>query len=287
MAEVICGKEVLSELILECPISEKRKLIVGVFGIAFEGLSKEFRLKVMKSMLNKFKLLKTCRYTASFFELLYILAKNDCESCSQCMTVAFILNYLKDEDTPIEYSENYEYEDTKLGYNNETLEIEKSDKFNHDENGRSISYLGALLGLLADYFKPDEIKQIFDKNIMNTLIFVNHKIGTRSIGQMYTKFCLKSRERTKEYLSALLNGYKDNDFDKSKIFFRQLTILLSSDEDFSQEKIEFGMKSILDTMKENKFYSKITEASIDYIIKLAIKSPIIREWLYSKNKEIR
>jgi hypothetical protein len=104
---------------------------------------------------------------------------------------------------------------------------------------------------------------------------------------MYTKFCLKSRERTKEYLSALLNGYKDNDFDKSKIFFRQLTILLSSDEDFSQEKIEFGMKSILDTMKENKFYSKITEASIDYIIKLAIKSPIIREWLYSKNKEIR
>ena len=73
MAEVICGKEVLSELILECPISEKRKLIVGVFGIAFEGLSKEFRLKVMKSMLNKFKVLKTCRYTASFFELLYIV----------------------------------------------------------------------------------------------------------------------------------------------------------------------------------------------------------------------
>ena len=277
MSEVICIKEILKELILECPISEKRKLIVGIFSLAFESLSKPFMLKIFKSMLNKYKLALSSKYSTSYFELLYILATKDPEACSQCMTINFILSHLKDEEFVIEFSESFENTDIYLGYTSDYPDIDRTDRFAHDDSGKSISYLGALLGTLVDYFTIEEVRQIFDKNIMNALIFIHHKIATRLIGKMYAKFCYKSRDRTREYSTALFNAYRDNDYDKSKIFFRQITYLLKIEDEFQSERLEFIMKNLLDIMKENKIYYKITETSIDFILKLAGKLQIIRD----------
>ena len=286
LAEVICVKEILRELIFECPISEKRKIIVNFFASAFEGLSKASLLKVVKSMLNKFKLAISSRSPNSYFELLYILAKQDPEICSQCMTVSYILSHLRGEDFSLEYPENFENTDIYLGYTPDFPEADRSDKFCMDETGRSISYMSALLGLLSNYFTPEQARLVFEKNILNTLIFVHHKIGTRLVGQMYSSLCTNSRERTKDYSSALFTAYREYDYDRSKTFFRQFTSLLRLEDDLRQERIDFIMKSLLDIMKDNKIYSKITEVSVDFILKLAGKVPAVRDW-FLKIKDLR
>jgi ubiquitin carboxyl-terminal hydrolase 9/24 len=287
MSEVICVKGVLKELILECPIAEKRKLIVGVFDLAFEGLSNRFRVKVFSSMLNKFKLATSSKFSTSYFELLFILAKRDPEACSRCEVVPVILSYLKNEEFTVNNPEEYENEDIYLGYTSDFPETDRTDKFSCDETGKSLSYVGALLGLFVDYFTPDQVKQVFDKSIMDVLIQINHKIGTRYIGLMYSKLCTKSKEKTKEYNSVLVSAFKDNDFDKAKIYFRQFTALLKVEDEFQSERTEIVLKSLIDTIKEYKNYSKITEVSIDFIFKIAGRIPAAREWIYSKIKEIR
>ena len=285
LAEVICVKNILRELIFECPISEKRKIIVNFLASAFEGLSKPRLLKVIKSMLNKFQSAVSSRSPNSYFELLYILAKQDPDICSQCMTVSYILSHLKGEELSLEYPEDFENTDIYLGYTPDFPDTDRSDKFCIDESGRSISYMCALLGLLSSSFTPEQTKTLFEKTILNTLIFVQHKVGTRLIGQMYSFLCTNSKEKTKEYSTALLNAYREYDFDRSKIFFRQLVWLLRLEDELRQERVDFIMHNFLEIMKENKIYAKITEVSIDFLLKLAGKIPAVRDWLFLRKKD--
>lgn len=286
ISEVICIRQILKELILDCPISEKRRLIIGIFTIAFEGLSKDMIVKVFKSLLNRYGQAVGSKNVSSYFELLFVLAKQAPEVCSQCLPVDMILATLKGEELRSEFPDDYTNSDIYFGYKKEDAEVEKNETFTLEE-AKNIPFLGALLGILCDYFSIDNTKKVFEKSIFYTLIQINHKVGTRYIGQMYSKLCAKSKEKTKEYLTALINSYKEVDYDKAKIYFRQLSQLLKIEDENKAERVDQIMRTFVDIMKDNKCYLKITEVSVDFIFKLASRIPEVKEWLIMKNKEIK
>jgi hypothetical protein len=58
-------------------------------------------------------------------------------------------------------------------------------------------------------------------------------------------------------------------------------------DDLAIDRSSYLLMVFLEAMKDNRSYIKVTEVSVDFLLKCAGRIIFVRDWLFSKNKEIR
>lgn len=276
VCELICVKSVYRELIVDCPIEDKCRFIVEVIASCFDELAKEDLIRVFNNFLSLFNEAAFGRNNGNYFKLLYILVSKEPKNLKKSELLDWIIKFFKGEEVPLELSACLKSRDSYLGH-------ELNDEINFDKanDEKCPSYIPNIIELLIPDANDVQVSTLFNKSVMQSLVNVNHKLGSRCVGKIYFKLSSGSKEKFKEYLGCVLANYKENDFDKAKIYFRQLKVLVEG------EEYEQVIMSFLDFAKESKNYLKITEVSVDFLFKLCTKFPKVKEFFLSKSREYR
>jgi ubiquitin carboxyl-terminal hydrolase 9/24 len=291
LLETVSVEPVLKELLLDCPINERRKIIVGllchaIFAVDFEG-QKSFLGRV----LNKLPLAKKphSKNFAQYFELLYRVVKLYRTLLSENFIIFRLFSYLI--ESPDEYPpcpEDYIHSDIYLGYDHYTpTEESVSDRFTSSENS-SIAYLLLTLEHGMEYLKPDQKLHLSSKTMISKLSVEGlNKISAKAVGRLFAKMSKDNSKVSGDCIMILTQGINDNDYDYHKIFMRELTWILKMEDSIQAERVEYAMRNLLKVMKENNKYYKATETCIDYIFRFALKFSIIKDWIAKKNSEFK
>jgi ubiquitin C-terminal hydrolase len=276
LSQLICVPAVYKELIVECPIEDKSRLIVQVVTSAFKGLKTVDLRIALNNFLSLFESAAFARNSGNYFKLLSVLVTADPGYAASLGVHVVILNFLANEPVGQTFTADFSIDNYLLGYDpRDQVSFEKV----ADE--KCPCFLPVILNDLAEHFTEDLSKTLFNKSIMKSLANVNHKVGTRNVALLYSSLTGKVKDKKKEYLNFLITLFKENDYDRARIYFRQFKVLVER-----EENPETVLGLINEAMKETRNYIRVTEVSIDFLFKLCQKYGKVKEW-FVRSKEVK
>lgn len=290
--ELITVPPVLKEMLMDCPVVEKRRVIVGAVTSALATVNSDLQEAFLQRLVNRLPSAKSphSKHFAQYFEMIYKVILINPAYIGSTQLVSRLSKYLlgKAIDLP-DFMERYKYEDIYLGYEkSDPSKGPQTDKYSSHEESGSLSYLFAIMNLGVSYLSTEEAMQLLEKGTMSKLSSqCTTKLGARSIGQFYSGLCCNNKEACQSYIDILTKHLSENDYDSQKPYLRQLTWIIKLEDSQTEERIEYALKSLLNQMKENKQYYKTTELCIEYFFKLITKVSVIRDWAYKKVKEFK
>ncbi|CAG9317591.1 USP34_6 [Blepharisma stoltei] len=289
--ETVTVPQVLKELLLDCPVVEKRRVIVGVIHAALKTVNPYLHEQFLQRLLNKLSIAKSpySRHFPQYFEVIYRTVQMSPHLMPSTQLIAKLTAYVLSEkiDFPL-YEERYKFSDIYLGYDKHATTDESHDKFSSHDDNNSLSYVLAILNFGSQYLSSELVSTFWQKSIVSKLSSsCTNKIGCRSVGEFYAKFCSQNRVLSENYVDVLIQHISDNDYDFQRPFLRQLTCLLKIQDDLTDDRVDYGLRSLLTEMKENKQYYKTTELCIEYFFKTVLRIPAAKEWAYKKVKDFK
>lgn len=289
MLELISYKYILKELFMDCPVVEKRRVMVGIVYSALKQVSADQQELFFQRLLYNIELAKKpiSFNFSQYFELLYKTIKLNPNLISAYSVATRLIKYLKRvPQDPLQDPVAYKHSDIYLGYDKYTPTGEKSD-LSVSENGCSLVFLISSLHLCIETLSDAEINYLYDENTLNfVLTTASTRHGGKVLGQFYGTLCINNKALTAKYGNYLVNGIDKFNADKHKPYMRQLSRLLGNS-DNSPDKIDHIMGNYLKQILNNKKYPLATDSSIDFFIKIAVKIPAIKDWISKKAKELR
>lgn len=289
LLEMISYKNVLKELLMDCPSLEKRRVIVGLVHSAMKNVDvATLETFIIRLLSNMHLARKPHSFNFSqYFELIYRTLKLYTGLIEKFEIVTRLVNYLKRLPLdPIE-ADDFKFTDIYLGYNTYTPTEEKSE-LSISEFGTSLVFLINSLQLCVGQLQHDQVEFFFEDSILALLLNdAGTRYGGKVIGQFYATLCANNKTLTLRYGKFLVNGIDKSNFDKHKPYMRQLFWLLANSDNIVQEKLDSIMQLYLTQITNNKKYPMATESSIDFFIKAISKISALKEWVYKRTKVLR
>lgn len=290
--ELVSVKEIIKEILMECPVNEKRRIIAGIIHAAVKAVAPQVQENFIKRMLNRVHMAKKplSKNYSQFFEVIFRLVKLNSELVYQTQLMSRLISHLLDDKHQYaEYQESYNYSDIYLGYDKYHI---TDDESRTDRNyigiGSSFAFLLATLQLGTRSLSPSDIDKLLEKNVMIKLaIEGSNKIGARAVGQLYATLCIHNQQASIQFINILGTFIREYDFDGFKPFFRQLTWMLKLQDNLQNDRVDLALKSFNEIMKENKNYYRATETCIDYLFKIITRITPVKEWILRKMKDIK
>ena len=289
LLEVISFKYVLKELLMDCPVTEKRRVIVGVVHSALRQVSPDSQDLFFKRLISY---LDTARPPfshnfAQYFELVFRSLKLRPDLTKTYSVYHRLLNYLKKTpQEPLADLETYKHDDIFLGYNNYTPE-DKAD-LSKSENGGSLVFLINSLQLCICELNDENYDVLFEENILDLLVNeASSRYGGKSLGQFYAMLCTNNKVLTQKYARYLVKYIDKVNAEKHKPYMRLLFWLLVNQDSIISEKTDFILPIYMKQIQDNKKYPVATDSSLKFLIKIVAKIPAVKDWVNKRAKELR
>lgn len=289
LLELVGFKYNLKELLMDCPTNEKRRVIVGLVHTAFKQVSVESQEIFFKRILNCLDLAKKPHSGnfSQYFELIYRILKHMPNYIGLYSIQNRLMNYIRKipqedlfPDVPFRFNDIY------LGY--DSYKPEEKNEFYSLMVGCSLAFLINCLHLCISEMSPEQINYFFEENVLNYLLdTASTKHGGKVLGQFYSTMCRDNKNLALKYGLFLVNGIDKTNFDKHKPYMRQLFWILASQDQITSERTDSIMLRFMKQLLDNKKYPLATESSVDFLIKISLKIPNIKEWLVKKKTELR
>ncbi|OMJ74578.1 hypothetical protein SteCoe_26477 [Stentor coeruleus] len=286
--EMVSYKYVLKELLMDCPVTEKRRAIVGLIHFALKQTSLNIQEQFFKRLIKSIDLArKPFSYNyAQYFEIIYRTLKLFPNLIIKYSIPDRLISYIR----KIPYSdieiEPYKNTDIYLGYDKYKPE-DKSEIF-LNENTSSLVFLISSLQLSISELSSDQIEYFFEETTMTSFLNdAGSRYGGKVLGQFYTTLCTDNKILTLKYGNFLINGIDKANHDKHKPYMRQLFWILAQVDKFCQEKVDILMTSYMKQIQNNKKYVMATDSSIDFLVKIFAKIPAIKDWVNKRRQELR
>ena len=292
LLETVTVEPVLKELILECPVTEKRRVILGVIHAALRCVETSQHDSFLKRLLNKLNLARKpyTKHYSQYFELIYRVCKLSPELFSANEILPRLISHIFEDKRHFRlFPEEHKHKDIFMGYDRYKPDQEsRVDRFSYNDSGASYSYLIATLQLGTEFISSKEMAKLLEPMSMLKLCDEgNTKVGARAVGHLYATLCYENRDHSFNFIKVLKKRLHESDYDTQKPYLRQLTWMLKINDSFASDRIEFAMKAFLDQMRENKQYFKATELCLDYLFKVCSRITAVKEWISKKNKEVK
>ncbi|CAG9315438.1 USP34_5 [Blepharisma stoltei] len=292
LLELVSLKETCRELLMDCPVNEKRRIIAGIIHSAIKSVSALVQENFLKRLLNRLYLAKKpqSKNFSQYFEVIYRLTKFNSDVIHSTQLMSRLLSHILDEKVLYpDFPESYIHNDIFLGYDKYAVidDESRSDRIG-SSIGSSFAYLLATLQLGTSSLPPTDIDKLMEKNSMVKLaVEGQNKIGSRAVGQLYATICIHNLAASCQYINILLTFIREYDFDAFRPYMRQLTWMLKLPDSIQVDRVDYILKSFNEIMKDNKNYYRATETCIDYLFKIMTRIQPVREWVLRKYKDIK
>lgn len=279
-------KWTLKELVMDCPVNEKRRVIVGLIHMALKQVSPEIQEIYFNRVISCLNLArKPYSYNYSqYFELLFKILKLDANLIKKYLVHQRLINYLKDIPADEGKEIPFQYSDIYLGYDKSNVPANSE----YSSVATPLVFLVACLSLCISELNEDHINFLFEESTLHKFLndgYTRH--GGRVLGQFYSTLCLNSKELSLRYGNYLITGIDKTNHDKHKTYMRQLFWLFAVRGPYTVEIIDYLMIKFMKQLLENKKYPMATESSIDFLLKLSLKIKEIRDWLIKKKADYK
>jgi ubiquitin C-terminal hydrolase len=288
LLELASVKKVLKELLFDCPVTEKRRLIVSLFSSAASGVDAKVQEKFLTRLLM---IIEDARAPESlnfcnYFELIYRLSRLNVWMAGNLGLARRLMKYLKKIPQDTLEVEDLKNKDIFLGY--DKVVIEEKQELSVGQNGSSLVFLFKILNNHVKDLKNDDLEFFFTSNSLDMfLLESNSKYGGKVVGVFLSKLCKDNKSYSVIYGDYLIGGIDKLNSDKHKPFMRQLFHLLSLQDSFTAERTDLLMVKYMKQLQNNKKYPVATESSIDFLLKCAVKIQPVTQWMQKKKSDIR
>lgn len=286
--EMASFRYVLKELLMDCPVTEKRRIMVGLFHSALKQANHDIQEQFFKRLIKSIDLArKPYSYNyAQYFEIIYRTLKLLPNLIIKYSVPDLLFCYIRKIPHNDIETEPYKNSDIFLGYDLYKPE-DKSEIF-LNENASSLVFLISSLQLCVSELSADQIDYLFEETtMMSFLNDAGSRHGGKVLGQFYTTLCTDNKNLTLKYGNFLINGVDKANYDRHKPYMRQLFWILAQGDSISQEKIDVLMISYMKQVQSNKKYVMATDSSIDFLVKIVAKIPAIKDWVYKRKQDFR
>jgi ubiquitin C-terminal hydrolase len=291
LLEVLTVPQTAQELLLDCPILEVRRLIIGLVKQALRNISGEVVASSAARLLSILPRAKSpySRYYAQYFHALACVVIVQPQLVQPTALVHRLLCHILNEPAKFETPPFiYKHQDIWLGYDTFTPSEPSEDVLSISEKkGSHFSYLLFTLEASFPYFSPEEVEVLKQPNVIRALTAEGFtKIGARAVSRLYLALCQDDLLTSKHFLRAVVDLIGKQDFDNVVVYFRQINQFLKARSGLQELRVDNCLTEINEMMKQNRQFYKFTEVCIDSILRLATRVPSVRVWFVS-NREFR
>lgn len=292
LLEVLSVPQTAKELLLDCPILEVRRLIVGLVKTSLQNVNEE----IVQSFIARLLLLLPkakkphTRYYAQYFHVLSCTVVTHPELIAPTQLVQRLLGHLLNDASEFpELPYTYKYNDVWLGYDHFTPPNEPVDAIvTLSETGSHFSYLLFMLDHCSLHLTPEETESLKSPHLIRTLVFEAFtKIGSRAVSRLYLSLSQEDPEVAKTFVKSVLEIIGEGDYDGVKLHFRILNQFLKVRSPSQDERVEFTLLQFNETMKQSRQYFAFTVSCLDCLLNLAMRNPSVKSWIAVNAKEYR
>jgi hypothetical protein len=291
LLEVLTVPQTAQELLLDCPILQVRRLVVGLVKAALQNIGGEVVASSAARLLSILPKAKSphSRYYAQYFHVLACVVIVQPQLVQTTALVQRLLCHILNDPAKFDSQPfSYKYQDIWLGYDNYTPSEPSEEIQSVSEKGGHFSYLLFTLEASTPCFSPEEIEVLKRPNVIRSLTAEGYtKIGARAVSRLYLALCQDDLLTSKNFLRAVVDLVAKRDFDSVVAYFRQINQFLKARSALQEIRVDFCLTEINEMMKQNRQFYKFTEACIDSILRLATRVPSVRLWFVSNGKEFR
>jgi len=294
--ETISVEPVLKELLFDCPEFPMRKLIVILAKTALRKTAapqhEAFALRLLKCLPQARKSLS--RYFTHYFELLDAAA----EACPQvydrvALNARLLAHVFEDKrllpDLPA--ATPPQHQDIYLGYEGDKPVEAVYDKYAYAlyDGSASYSYLFRALGRFPEKLKQEDLRRYFTSRSYILLLVkeATTKVGSRALGRILAYMCTDSLTLSTDYVKVLMNCLNENDYDKHKPIFRQITALLRLTDTVTEGRLELILGLLMAVIRDNLQFIKATESCVDFLFKCFSRLEVVQRFLASRRLDLR
>lgn len=289
LLDLVSHKHIVKELLMDCPIVEKRRVIVGVVHTAFKQVSSEMQAKFFRKIIIYLPLAKPPMSFnfAQYFELIYRCIKHQTELIFFFEVHLRLLEYVSNEPIQVEKEDCCNVQSTEsLGYENYQATDDRFE-LSRSEYGSSIMYILLSIRLCHHVYENYQLDIFFTENVMNFLLSdAESKFGGRAVGILYAQLCSDDKSYTLKYGKYLIACIEKSVFELHKMYMRPLFWLLYNPDKLQPEKIDNLLLYYYQQMSTNFLSFTELESCLRFLIKLVIRIPKVKDWVNKKNKEL-
>jgi len=294
--ETISVEQVLKELLLDCPESAMRKLVVLIAKAAIQNAVmphlENFALRLLKCLPQAKK--SVSRHFASYFELLDAVAGVCPQIYDPLDLDERLLSHLFDDrrelpDIPEPSSPLNS--DIYLGYDEGKAAETMYDKNPYSVYDSSASY-GYLLRTLARFpekLKQEDLRRYF--NSRSSLILLvreaTNKVGSKALARIMTALCTENLALTADYVKVLTSCLHEYDSDRHKPILRQVSALLRMSDGVAEGRMEMVLGQFMVVVRDNLQFIKATESCVDFLFKCFSRLETVQRFLNSRRIDLK
>ena len=288
LLELASVPQVTKELLMDCPVVEKRRLVVGLLHTAAANSDKSIQELFIKRLLAQID--QACRPEsfnfANYFELIFRLSQLNIWSMSSLGLGQRLMRYLRKMPQESLIIDEYKNSDIYLGYNHFT-HCEKQEP-SIGANGSSLAFLYKTLASFTNGLRAEDSEYFFQETSLDSLLVESQsRFAAKAVTTLLCKLCKDHKTNWKNYGSYLINGVDKEDYDKHKPYMRQLFALLSINDSLTAERTSALMTRFFEQLKKNSKFPVATESSVDFVIKCAAKISAVANWIQKNKNENR
>ena len=262
-------------MLLYCPITNMRKIVVGLVKAALISVDKSqyeiFMLKILQ-LLPFARKFYTKNY-AQYLEILKISIFASQESIEEYKIIKIIIKYLLNNQYKLPKRPIDTEEDIFLGYDHFQInDNEKNDNYFSDGKNASYGHAFELLYKMKNHI-PEKYKKLLTQNqsIDELIKTVDNKLSIRYFGKLFANFMSGDQESMRIYMKKLLEFFRDADFFSKAKCYKFFTPFLLKKSKFQDEIIDIFLRYKHKQMKNSKYINEV-ELFIEYLFNLCRKS---------------
>lgn len=284
--EMATVKFVLKELLMDCPVIQKRRLVVGLLIAVYRQVDEPVQETFFLRLLQHLDLARkpVSHNFCQYFELIFRVTQLSPGFNKKFNLTSRLMSYLKTIPQIPESLPDFKNKDIFLGYEN--YAPENKAELSIGAGGSSLVFL--LKSLSKTDLKSEDNEFLFTEENLNML---SSEAGSRYTGQTIGKFlselCRDNKNYTVKYGAFLIDGIDQVNHDKHKSYMRQLFELMSLQDSLTAERSDSLLFKYFKQIQNNKKYPLATESSIDFLLKVSAKIPAVRDALFRRKSEVK
>ncbi len=290
--EVISNKPVFKELFLDCPVTEKRRLVITIAKAALRAVGLDDQLIFLKRMVNRMPYANKpySKYFAQYFEMLSFMTELNPALVIESNLMDYLIRYLIGDTQSMEMQEeSYRFDDILLGYegNEITEDMREDDSFFWESSGASLSFYFLTLAKCKNYMSPEHKRILLtDKIIYKLVAWADSKKACKEIAKLLVELTKIDQNLTEFLVTVVLKGIKDSQHDYKKPYMRQLHVILSEEDELQPVRVNRALQELGIHMHSDKVYTRSTQLCLDFLYKLCAKIPAVRTWVTENKKMV-
>lgn len=283
-------KKIVREFFMDCPVLEKRRLIVGLAITAFCQIPSDEKETFFKRVLGFLPLARPPKsfYYTQYFELIFRCLKHYGELILLFEVHQRLLEYINDQNIQIDKSVLAENDRNDIVDYGVYIRKKRESDLSVHENGNKFTYLAMSLILCYQVYEIYEIEIFLSEKVMSLLLRdAENKLSGQAVGKLYGKICTNNKAYTIRYGKFLLDCLERAPFGLHKVYMRPFFCLLKCLDNHYSEKINFLLSGYYKLLKLKSMFFLELESYLHFLYKLVMILPKVKEWAKKKAKKMK